>query len=103
MKASLLDVWGGNHGAGLAGWRQHQTKTIVGYYIPYARDANGSRELHWWQQHHPDYVLYKVTNWLSMHESRPNAVAVCSATKRLLRGSSGKREGTCRWIFRRRR
>ena len=65
----------------------------MGYYIPYARDANGSRDLLWWQQHHPEMVLYKVTNWLSMHELRPNTVALLQCDKKTPAWEFGQTRG----------
>ncbi len=52
-------VWGCDTPAALDAWRASDASTVVSHYIPYGRDPNASHTTAWWQEHHPDYILYK--------------------------------------------
>ena len=52
-------VWGCDTPAALDAWHATDASTVVSHYIPYARDPNASHTTAWWQEHHPDFILYK--------------------------------------------
>ncbi len=51
-------VWGAEP-TQVSAWRSGNPNIFLSYYIPFSRDAGTSATLAYWQQVHPDWVVYK--------------------------------------------
>lgn len=59
--AQLAFVWGASAERDrLAAYHRYAPEALISYYMPYSRAPAASKgfTLDWWQQHHPDWVLY---------------------------------------------
>ena len=53
---SIQFIWGGH---APAQWHAANSQVVVSAYMTYNRDPDATRNLTWWQAHHPTWVLYK--------------------------------------------
>ena len=53
-------VWGSS-ASRVASWRQVHPRVSLSYYMPYSRAPSASLgfTLAWFQQHHPDWIMYR--------------------------------------------
>ena len=64
-RAPPVFVWATSRGNDMVQWRHRAPGIVLSQYVPYSRDPHGSggsgnrRNLEWWQEHHPEWILYQ--------------------------------------------